>query len=618
MVEEYVCIVARIHGYSSNGRATQVEPCVSVTFIVPTNFYCLGKADHDIVYIEYDIKAKRIQQAPRKIFLYKRADMDGLHDHLVRCRDSFLSTDHSHVSVNDMWVSFKSEVLSAIERFIPSKMTKTKYSLPWIDSSIKRLVRKRDKLYFRARKSSSPDIKNHYKRFRAHVQKSIRDAYWKHITNIFSFENDNPDPDCPGKNEKAKKFWSFVKSLKKDASGINTLRENGILKTDTLDKANICNRQFQSAFTRESNDEIPSKGTSPFTAMGEITVDPKGVIKLLNNLNIHKAPGPDGLSARVLKECSSGVAPVLTCVFNGSLARGAVTDDWRQAGVAPVFGRGGRCGAAGCRPVSLACVCNKPLERVVVGNVDKHLALGGVLADCRRGFRGRGSCGARLVQFCRGLVGGLDRAVGCGRRRTGVIVVDFAGAFGGVPHGGLLCRLGFCGIRGSTHKWIDSWLSERSQKVVLDGRASDPVPVLSGVPQGSVLGPVLFLIFINDLPDNIRSSVRLFADVCVLYRNIKSPLECQILQDDLNSLAKWELDWQMEFNVSKCHSMRVTRLHPSRHIEFNYTLHQQTLEQVQSAKYLGLTITDDLDWRQHISEITCKATKTSAQFGTGT
>ena len=174
----------------------------------------------------------------------------------------------------------------------------------------------------------------------------------------------------------------------------------------------------------------------------------------------------------------------------------------------------------------------------------------------------------------------------------------------------LLYKLDFYGIRGSTHKWIDSWLSERSKKVVLDGRASDPVPVLSGVPQGSVLGPVLFLIFINDLPDNIRSSVRLFADDCVLYRNIKSPLDCHILQDDLNSLAKWETDWQMKFNVSKCHSMRVTRLHPSNHIQFSYTLHQQILEQVQSAKYLGLTITDNLDWGQHNLEITCKATKT--------
>ena len=190
-----------------------------------------------------------------------------------------------------------------------------------------------------------------------------------------------------------------------------------------------------------------------------------------------------------------------------------------------------------------------------------------------------------------------------------------AKAFDKVPHRGLLYKLGYYGIRGSTHKWISSWLSERSQKVVLDGQASDPVPVLSGVPQGSVLGPVLFLIFINDLPDNIRSSVRLFADDCVLYRNIKSPIDCQILQDDLNSLSQWETDWQMKFNVAKCHSMRVTRHLPDKQILFDYTLHQQKLEQVQSAKYLGLTITDNLDWGQHVSEISCKATKTMVFFG---
>ena len=144
---------------------------------------------------------------------------------------------------------------------------------------------------------------------------------------------------------------------------------------------------------------------------------------------------------------------------------------------------------------------------------------------------------------------------------------------------------------------------------MLDGQASDPVPVLSGVPQGSVLGPVLFFIFINDLPENIRSSIRLFADDCVLYRNIKSSMDCQILQDDLNSLAQWETDWQMKSNVTKCHSMRVTRHPPDKHIQFDYTLHQQRLKQVQSAKYLGITITDVLDWGQHISEISTKATK---------
>ena len=136
------------------------------------------------------------------------------------------------------------------------------------------------------------------------------------------------------------------------------------------------------------------------------------------------------------------------------------------------------------------------------------------------------------------------------------------------------------------------------------------IPVLSGVPKGSVLGPVLFLIFINDLPENIRSSVRLFADDCVLYRNIKSFKDCEILQDDLNSLAQWESDWQMKFNVAKYHSITVTRHLPDNQIQFEYSLHQQKLEQVQSAKYLGITITDSLNWVQHVSEISSKATKT--------
>ena len=165
-------------------------------------------------------------------------------------------------------------------------------------------------------------------------------------------------------------------------------------------------------------------------------------------------------------------------------------------------------------------------------------------------------------------------------------------------------------IRGSTHKWINSWLSGRTQQVVLDGEASDPVPVLSSVSQGSVLGPVLFLIFLNDLPDNIRSSVRLFADDCALYRNIHSLQDCLTLQEDLTSLGQWEADWQMKFNVAKCHSMRVTRHQHHKKILFDYSLHNQNLENVQSAKYLGITVTDNMDWGQHVSEISSKATKT--------
>ena len=134
--------------------------------------------------------------------------------------------------------------------------------------------------------------------------------------------------------------------------------------------------------------------------------------------------------------------------------------------------------------------------------------------------------------------------------------------------------------------------------------------MLSGVPQGSVLGPVLFLIFINDLLDNIRSSVRLLAYDCVLYRNIHSLQDCLTLQEDLTSLGQWEADWQMKLNVAKCHLMRVTRRQHHKQIFFDYSLHNQTLENVQSAKYLGINITYNMDWGQHVSEISSKATKT--------
>ena len=188
------------------------------------------------------------------------------------------------------------------------------------------------------------------------------------------------------------------------------------------------------------------------------------------------------------------------------------------------------------------------------------------------------------------------------------VIVVFSGSTSHLKR--LLYELDYYGIRGCTHRWNASWLSGRFQQVVLDGQASDPVPVLSGVPQASILGPVLFLVFINDLPDNIRSSVRLFADDCVLFRNIRSLSDCLILQDDLDSLVRWEADWQMKFNVAKCYSTRVTRHLPNKQVKCEYALHQQKLEQGHSAKYLGITLTEDLDWGQHISEITSKATRT--------
>ena len=260
--------------------------------------------------------------------------------------------------------------------------------------------------------------------------------------------------------------------------------------------------------------------------------------------------------------------------------------------------------------MSLICICCKTLEHILDSNIYKHLALDSVLADCQHCFRSRRSCETQLVQFVHDIINNLEGAVNRGHKQKDLIIMDLVKAFYKVPHRRLLHKLDYYGIRGSTHKWINSWLSGRSQQVVLDVQASDPVPVSSGVPQGSVLGPILCIIFINNLRDNIRSSVRLFADGCVLYRNMYSIQDCWTLQEYLTSLGQWEVDWQMKFNVAKCHSMRVTQHQHHKHILFDYSLDNQTLENVQSAKYLGITVSDNMDWGQHISEISTKATKT--------
>ena len=190
-----------------------------------------------------------------------------------------------------------------------------------------------------------------------------------------------------------------------------------------------------------------------------------------------------------------------------------------------------------------------------------------------------------------------------------MIIMDFSKAFDKVPHRRLQYKLDWYGIRGSTHNWIQHFLQGRSQRVVSEGSQSSPHPVLSGVPQGTVLGPILFLIYINDLPDEaINSTIRLFADDCILYRSIKTEHDSTLLQTDLNSIAHWELTWQMKFNIDKCYTMQVGR---KRHNILNtYTLNDHPLPITDSAKYLGITISNDLKWNKHVSNITSKANST--------
>jgi hypothetical protein len=188
------------------------------------------------------------------------------------------------------------------------------------------------------------------------------------------------------------------------------------------------------------------------------------------------------------------------------------------------------------------------------------------------------------------------------------ILLDFSKAFDKVPHQRLLKKMEYYGVNLNVLNWVSDFLSDRKQQVLVDGVKSEEASVTSGVPQGTVLGPVLFLIYINDMPEGVSSQTRLFADDSLLYRRVRSHLDHIILQKDIDKLQIWEEKWQMEFNPSKCEVLHIST--QKKKLNHQYSIHNQPLQSVDKAKYLGMTISNDLKLNAHIEKITKKANST--------
>ena len=554
-----------------------------------------GISDHESVFVESSLRPITNKKPPRKIFIYKKANFTSIKSSLKSQLSEF-QVESGKLDINNLWSKFKAILTTLMKEHIPVKQIRDSiFHRPWITPHVKNRRRKLQRLFKRAKHSPDRSPRERYLRAKSSLQKEERQNYWRYINSLI----DPPEDGQPDRSNQ-KRFWSYIKMLRRDNTGVAPLKHQGKLHSLAKDKADILNQQYQSVFTEEDTHSIPTPSGTPFPSMDDITVDEAGVGKLLKNINPHKAAGPDEIPAKVLKECAEELAPFLTIIFTKSLAESNVPDDWRHANISAVFKKGDRNTAANYRPVSLTSLCCKIQEHIIASNIMRHLSKHSILTDCQHGFRVRRSCETQLITLAHELASSLDKSV-----QTDMIILDFSKAFDKVPHKRLLGKIAFYGVRGSTLGWIKAFLSYRTQQVVVDGAKSAQVPVISGVPQGTVLGPLLFLLFINDLPDQLKSKTRLFADDCIIYREIRSEKDCQILQADLNTLSAWELRWGMEFHPQKCNTISCSR---SRNpIMFGYKLKGHTLEHVPSAKYLGVDISKDLSWNSHINRISKKA-----------
>jgi hypothetical protein len=224
-----------------------------------------------------------------------------------------------------------------------------------------------------------------------------------------------------------------------------------------------------------------------------------------------------------------------------------VPSDWRNDNVSPVFKKGEKYKAENYRPISLTCICCKLLEHIITSHIMKHADRLNILYPLQHGFRSKRSCETQLIEF----VDDITKNMSAGKQ-TDILIMDFSKAFDKVSHILLLHKLEHYGIRGNINRWIVSFLYNRTHAVVVDGENSIHIDVESGVPQGSVLGPSLFLLYINDMPVGIKSTVRLFADDTIAYLTISSYKDSNDLQNNLEKLALWETKWKMSFHPDKC------------------------------------------------------------------
>ena len=565
------------------------EDVKNIEVIVP-----LGKSDHVVLVADLICEWKASTKfRPRR--LYHKGNYEMMNKLMSEVN---WETEFSEKSVNQKWTIFRNKIEEVANICIPMSKPK-RYLASWMNGKVVKAYKKKYFAWKRYMEHSNSVRWREYVRDRnnaCRIERDERRSYEKRLAKEV------------GVNRRG--FFKYVNSkltVRPEISAL--LNENGELKHDEKEMSNICNNYFHQVFNRPLDNEVlPEMESLCDEDISNIEITAEMVKDKLAGLNRYKGSGPDNIHPHVLKETASSVCYPLSIIFKDSLQKGETPDDWRKANVTPIFKKGDRNDPANYRPVSLTSQVCKVMESIIRGQVFEHLKNKNLLSEEQHGFREGRSCLTNLLTTLEDWTSMLEDG-DC----VDVAYLDFRKAFDLVSHKHLLLKLEKHGIKGQILNWIKAFLENRRQKVVIRGYESDELDVLSGVPQGSVLGPILFLLFINDLPKCTTCPVCLFADDSKIYcrvprvNNGKPELEGahEALQNDLKELHKWATKWKMSFNVNKCKIMHLGYGNAKQEYNLDGTVLVETMEE----KDLGVLIDNDLKFSRHVRGIVARANR---------
>jgi Reverse transcriptase (RNA-dependent DNA polymerase)/Endonuclease-reverse transcriptase len=496
----------------------------------------LGKSDHSMLHIFCNM------QSTYKLMNDKMNYNKGCYEEFRKFINIDWDNLYSNCSndIDMMWNLFKHVIDEGIIRFIPKVSTfdswkKKLWKVP-VSKDIRSLIKQKRKIWHKYIETKNKLYLNEFK--------SIRNKIRNETRNVQILEQSEVAKNCKAN---PKKFWRYIKSKSNIESSIGDIKVkiNDSVYTieDDDEKAQTFCDYFSSVFTEEKLTDIPLLEAKHCnyenTPVNFVTSE---ILEKLTKLNITKSAGPDNIHPRILFELKDFIAYPLKLMYEESFKQKKLPLDWRSANISTLFKTGSKSDVSNYRPVSLTSIVCKIMESIIKDNVVEHFKINNLFSKKQFGFIKGRSTVSQLLKIMDEWTEQLENG-----GRIDVVYTDFEKAFDKVPHTRLLNKIASYGIDSNIVDWIKAFLCNRIQRVKLNGKFSNWKSVLSGIPQGSILGPLLFIIFINDLPEYCenKTDIYLFADDAKIFKHVSSTSDSQLLQSSINRLQDWTNIWNI-------------------------------------------------------------------------
>jgi len=558
-------------------------------------FEPFSNSDHSMVEFKLVLKVHEHSEAEVTTYDFRNADVDAIAYALLQHPFNFLGPTGS---ADDAWSQFIDPVFNSIHDHVP---VKTKHlrgrnrvnRRKHYPRHIVRALCKKSRLWSKYRREKTVDNKV---------------AYAEHTENckslIFEYERSKELELIKKSNLGA--FYRFVNKRLTAKSGVGPLRSAGtcdVVETDDSKKASMLNEYFSNVYVLDDG-SLPefARRVSQNTFIKDIEMTTDRILYFINKSKTGSAPGPDGIPVQFLKQFKFQLLQPLVVLYRYLMERGQIPSQWKLANVTPVFKKGLASVVSNYRPISLTSVFSKLFERVIHKQMLDYFLTNGLISSHQHGFLAKHSTCSQLLETVNEWSIALKNC-----NIVDAVYFDMAKAFDTVSHAKLIHKLQAYGVDGNLLSLITDFLGGRSQRVSLPGGASTWRSVLSGVPQGSVLGPLLFLIYINDVSDLFHDivSIKLFADDIKIYMEIENNSQTVIFQNYVNAVSDWADKWQLQLSYNKCYHLRVSLRKCDE--SACYLLNNVPLSCVASCIDLGVCVNSVLSFSEHINNVVAKA-----------